>query len=277
MSAAGLGYAITDARSTFTGYLNAGKILAPKSDNVAGKVEADAATDVISLWFDQADDFFDQINEILTGNRDIPGSLVIGDQTTSAILKFDKSTTGHGYLEFLDAGTVRWQLAHNGSDDDFKLYRYNSSGVFQGTSIRALSSTARVIIDTDLRIEGGATSLGMGDYSDNVTISLKAPSGKYVLQQYIQSSSGNTSGDKAIYWEPTTKELILRHHDGTSWNNHARIDGTGFKLQGGSHLLSGTGVPSSSTGVDGDFWFRTNGGSGTKIYFKASGAWSAFA
>lgn len=42
----------------------------------------------------------------------------------------------------------------------------------------------------------------------------------------------------------------------------------------GSNMWSGTGVPSSGLGSNGDFYFRTDGGSGTHLYFKASGAWN---
>jgi len=44
-----------------------------------------------------------------------------------------------------------------------------------------------------------------------------------------------------------------------------------------AHLFSGTGVPASTVGVNGDFYFRVDGGAGgssTHIYFKTSGAWS---
>ena len=39
-------------------------------------------------------------------------------------------------------------------------------------------------------------------------------------------------------------------------------------------LRSGVGAPSDSMGANGDFYFRSNGGAGTYIYFKAAGSWS---
>ena len=42
-------------------------------------------------------------------------------------------------------------------------------------------------------------------------------------------------------------------------------------------LLGGTGVPSNSMGVDGNYYFRYDGGAGTHIYFKTAGAWAATA
>lgn len=42
-------------------------------------------------------------------------------------------------------------------------------------------------------------------------------------------------------------------------------------------LHSGSGVPSSELGSDGDYYFRSDGSTNTHIYFKSSGSWSAFA
>lgn len=40
-------------------------------------------------------------------------------------------------------------------------------------------------------------------------------------------------------------------------------------------LLYGSGVPSAGTGSNGDYYFRSDGGVGSAIYFKAAGAWGA--
>ena len=42
----------------------------------------------------------------------------------------------------------------------------------------------------------------------------------------------------------------------------------------GSHIWSGAGVPSSGLGINGDYYFRTDGSTGTHLYFKASGSWA---
>jgi hypothetical protein len=47
-----------------------------------------------------------------------------------------------------------------------------------------------------------------------------------------------------------------------------------LQIQNGSQVFSGTGAPSALQGVNGDFYFRKDGGGGTHIYFKASGTWS---
>jgi hypothetical protein len=39
-------------------------------------------------------------------------------------------------------------------------------------------------------------------------------------------------------------------------------------------LYAGTGVPSNANGANGDYYFRSDGGVGTHIYFKSGGAWA---
>lgn len=41
-----------------------------------------------------------------------------------------------------------------------------------------------------------------------------------------------------------------------------------------SWLLTGTGVPAATLGVNGAFYFRQDGSSGTYIYQKAAGTWT---
>lgn len=46
---------------------------------------------------------------------------------------------------------------------------------------------------------------------------------------------------------------------------------------GNGSLRVGSGVPADSMGLDGDFYFRTDGGAGTAIYQRRTGAWVAVA
>lgn len=39
-------------------------------------------------------------------------------------------------------------------------------------------------------------------------------------------------------------------------------------------LFAGTGAPSNANGANGDFYFRSDGGAGTRLYFKTGGAWT---
>jgi len=43
--------------------------------------------------------------------------------------------------------------------------------------------------------------------------------------------------------------------------------------QANAGLLAGTGAPNNANGNNGDFYFRSDGGSGTSIYMKRAGAW----
>lgn len=40
-------------------------------------------------------------------------------------------------------------------------------------------------------------------------------------------------------------------------------------------IYAGTGVPSNANGANGDYYFRTDAGAGTHLYFKAGAAWAA--
>lgn len=44
--------------------------------------------------------------------------------------------------------------------------------------------------------------------------------------------------------------------------------------QTASGLYAGTGVPNNTNGGNGDYYFRSDGGAGTHIYFKAAGVWA---
>lgn len=45
----------------------------------------------------------------------------------------------------------------------------------------------------------------------------------------------------------------------------------------GPSLYSGTGLPDNSVGIDGDFYFRKDGSTGTHIYAKSAGVWAGIA
>lgn len=46
-------------------------------------------------------------------------------------------------------------------------------------------------------------------------------------------------------------------------------------LETGGGVLSGAGVPANSVGLDGQIYVRTDGGAGSTIYQRRSGAWVA--
>lgn len=43
----------------------------------------------------------------------------------------------------------------------------------------------------------------------------------------------------------------------------------------GQNTFFGTGVPPATMGANGNYYFRSDGGVGTHIYFKSGGAWTA--
>lgn len=45
-------------------------------------------------------------------------------------------------------------------------------------------------------------------------------------------------------------------------------------VQTASTLYAGTGAPTNADGVDGDYYFRSDGGAATHIYFRSGGTWA---
>lgn len=45
--------------------------------------------------------------------------------------------------------------------------------------------------------------------------------------------------------------------------------------QTATKIYGGSGVPNNANGANGDFYFRSDGGAGSRIYFKSAGTWAA--
>lgn len=60
-------------------------------------------------------------------------------------------------------------------------------------------------------------------------------------------------------------------------NGNADLASGSLRLQSQSRLHSGSGRPESRLGADGDFYFRSDGGSGSALYYKSRGRWAAIA
>lgn len=62
---------------------------------------------------------------------------------------------------------------------------------------------------------------------------------------------------------------------GIQSNSNKIYPGTdGAAAQSAAGIYAGTGVPSNSNGSNGDYYFRSDGGTGTHIYFKSGGTWA---
>ena len=72
---------------------------------------------------------------------------------------------------------------------------------------------------------------------------------------------------------PNTPPPLLDEVDAFSWKEWFK--GLSKEQYYTSGLYRGSGVPNNSLGSNGDYYFRTNGGVGTHIYFKTGGSWTA--
>lgn len=70
----------------------------------------------------------------------------------------------------------------------------------------------------------------------------------------------------------TTRADVLANNLGTA-GYFRPADPTGA-VQTGTSIYAGSGAPNNANGNDGDYYFRTDGGAVTHLYFKTGGAWA---
>lgn len=80
-------------------------------------------------------------------------------------------------------------------------------------------------------------------------------------------------GRLSIYDVTDAREAIGITPDGLSAYGYVRPGGPNGVQQTATGLTAGTGAPLNTDGQNGDFYFRSDGGSGTSIYQKRAGAW----
>ena len=176
----------------------------------------------------------------------------------------------------LDAGAARWRIWYDGGDDDLNIHRY-VGGSYQDTPLTIKNSNGNVQVDATLEIVDANAKLDMGDYSGTPEIRM-GKGGASSAYIYFDQASTTTTNDKRIRFTGS-EDLVVNHYDGSSWNTSCALATTDgyFRLGGssGAQLISGTGAPSSGIGNNGDFYFRTDGGTSTNLYVKSGGSWSA--
>lgn len=86
----------------------------------------------------------------------------------------------------------------------------------------------------------------------------------------LQSTQGGTSGE---YYHLTSAEHteLQTVVNGTWVFNPTTPAGA---AQTNTALYGGSGAPNNANGNNGDFYFRSDGGAGTRIYFKTGGSWT---
>lgn len=232
MSGAGLGYSIVDARATFATYSNATKILAAKSDTGTAVTESGTATKAGSIWADQIDDFIDEVNQILTGNLDIPGPVIINGNLTldaanavhtigdadaagSPSTHAEVSATGT-YQVQVDNQTNNWQggWGYNNSNDSFTVRVANADNTyFVGTAVYPATDSALQLglsisrwsdFFTDAATIGGNLTQDVGG---NITNTMEVGA-TGVAAWYVHD--GTNAADGGWWYDTSGNRLVLR-------------------------------------------------------------------
>jgi hypothetical protein len=116
---------------------------------------------------------------------------------------------------------------------------------------------------------------------DNAELDI-APSGPLMLGTGYAKKWGfkptENNGDNFVPFNQGIQDLGTSGYNlRTIYSNAINLGQTGTAFPNG--LRGGTGVPAAGTGVNGDFWFRYDGGGAgaTHLYFKNAGAWIGIA
>lgn len=225
--------------------------------------------------------FADAINvDSSTGVLTVPAFLTVGSDSAAApTISVSKDTAGEGALAFHNEGTVRWAWVCD-SSEDLLLRRFNSGGSLQNTCTFS-QSTGLWTLTNDLTLSGART-LTVGSNSGAVS----------VVMSKADASAANIDfqSNATLRWRlacNSSENLILERYNSSAvlqdtltvsnsngeWSFPAPIGLNGSA----SRLRMGTGAPAGATGNNGDYYFRTDGGTSTCIYFKTGGSWTALA
>jgi len=135
---------------------------------------------------------------------------------------------------------------------------------------------------------------GQSNDDDGYRLAVGPYTGYGTIAIWAVESTNENEGMLYIAPAATTCQWGFRY-DGTN-QGLFEFDGTDFLLPGGkvtsswyppppagggkqssAPIYGGIGAPDNAEGNDGGFYFRSDGGAGTRIYHKAAGAWTAFA
>jgi len=185
-----------------------------------------------------------------------PASPTLGDLHTSGLTTWEY--TAHGWR--LHAGTSTGGGTGGGGTGPAgaSAYEIAVANGFSGSQSAWLASLH------------GANGTNGADGADGQGIQLKGS----LSSSTLLPTSGNTAGDTYLI----TGHLWV--WNGSAWVDQGSIQGpagtngtNGTNGTPGAVWRSGSGVPSNGTGLDGDFYLRTNG----DVYARSSGAYSVVA
>lgn len=176
----------------------------------------------------------------------------LGNSSPVSGIGYDSGTVNRS--NNLVANNVLTNIAVNGSGLSYSSY---GDVVFGNISYdqMAFSSTFFGPVGAEYGVVLGAGFPGSGPdlHSDGTDVYLEANTGSIFLRPVPGWNNG------AVAAAPVTGACEIQTYDSGGTQR--------------SSLLTGSGTP-GSYGSNGDFYFRQDGGAGTRIYFKAGGVWT---
>lgn len=131
-------------------------------------------------------------------------------------------------------------------------------------------------------VDLGTNSLTAGAINANGVLTLADDQSTYAFifgrysagapYSYVKPSA-TSSGFKFVNAGATAVTLQV-DDNGIASYGYVRPGIPGGGTQSGTGIWANSGVPDNAKGSDGDYYFRSDGGSGTHIYFKSSGSWN---
>lgn len=162
----------------------------------------------------------------------------------------------------------------------------NCSGVFGANSIQ--SHTGGLLIGQGIS-SARTYELAYGwtfNTVNPVSFRLSGSTGSFVERDmlrwggtWIDSTDATRKARSSFYVYDTAEREFMRS-DALGASVQSQMSGAFYPpddagaIQAASAIRAGTGVPNNANGADGDYYFRSDGGVATHIYFKAAGSWA---
>lgn len=120
-----------------------------------------------------------------------------------------------------------------------------------------------------------------------VSLGLSGCTGSFVERAMLRwagvwvDSTDATRKARSIFYVNDTAEREFMRSEALGASVQSQMTGAFYPptdagaIQAASAMRAGTGAPNNANGANGDYYFRSDGGAGTYIYFRAAGAWGA--
>ncbi len=173
-----MGNILTDPSATYA----ASATLVTTKVDAEVRTDPESATLPIANWATEHDDAVTDVNEWIVGtssagiagntmtclgsvaieqNLDLDSAsptLTLGDNTGAPRLILDAVASSDGAIDWEQGSVLRWRLFTN-SSAEWRLHRYNASGVFQDNPILVDPTAGDVAFASDITVAGGLFAL----------------------------------------------------------------------------------------------------------------------